>query len=74
MTRIAWQARAGQLGRRAAKRHDDRRPEGGGEVHRPGVVGEQEAAELEKGHKLPQGSLPGQIEHAIVCKPGDFVA
>ena len=74
MTRIARQPRTGQLRRRAAKGHDDRGPEGGGDVHWPGIVGQHDAAELEQGHKLPQRSLAGQIDNAIACKPGNLVA
>ena len=72
MARVARQARPGQLGRGAAKGHDDRCAEGGGDVHGPAVVGQHDAAELEQRHKLPQRGLAGQIEHATAGKPGNL--
>ena len=74
MAAVARQTRPGQVRRRAAKGHNDRRAEGGGDVHGPGVVGENDAAELEQRHELPQRGLPGQVEDANAGEPGNLVA
>ena len=39
ISRVARQSRPGQFRRRAAERHDHRRAERGGDVHRAGVIG-----------------------------------
>src|ERR1700722_3983921 len=60
VARIAGQAGAGEFRRGAAKRNDDRRAERGGYMHRPGIVGEQDAAEFERGAEFAKRSRPGE--------------
>src|SRR2546430_13775582 len=48
--------------RSAAKDRDDRRANGGGHVHRPGVVGEKNAAEFQQRAKFAQRCLTGEVQ------------
>ena len=61
MSRVARQPRPGQFRRRAAKRHDHRRAQRGGDVHRAGVVGEQDAAKFQQRHQFAQRSFAGEV-------------
>jgi len=49
---VARQARPGQFRRRAAERHNNRRAQRGGDMHRAGIVGEQHAAEFQQRHEF----------------------
>ena len=40
---------------------DQRYAKGGGNMHRPGVVGDEEITALDQSHKFPHRSLPGQV-------------
>src|SRR2546430_8755291 len=48
--------------RSAAKDRDDRRANGRGHVHRPGVVGEKKAAEFQQRAKFAQRCLTGEVQ------------
>src|ERR1051325_8739096 len=71
---VAGQTWAGHFRRSAPKRDDNRRTESGGDVHRPGVVGEQDPAKLEECHQFPQPRFPREIDHAATSQLGDGVA
>ena len=62
MARVAGQPRAGQVRRGAAEDRDDGRADGGGDVHRSGVIGEEHPARLEHRAKLPQRSAAGEVD------------
>src|SRR5579862_4610970 len=61
MGRAAQDNRAGQFRRSAAERNHNWRAERGGNVHRAGVIGEQDAAEFRHRAKLAQGGFAGEI-------------
>ena len=61
MASFAGQTGSGQFRRGAAEGNHDRRAQRGGNVHGAGVVGEQDAAEPERGAKFAKARCAGEI-------------
>lgn len=73
MTRVAGKARAGEFRRRAAEGHDDRCAQRGGHVHRAGVVGEENPAQLQQRHEFAQRSFSRYVDRAVSRQAADTI-
>jgi hypothetical protein len=73
--------RPGHFRRGAAEGNDDRRADGGGQVHGAGVIGQEQLAGGEGGRQFAQRGLAGQVDGGLAGElpaqagangPGDF--
>ena len=55
-------------GIRGAKQRDDGRGHGSGQMHRPGIAGDEDVQAREQGRGRGQVELPGRVDHAHVLE------